>query len=1519
MRITKEKTIKVFISSTFKDFHAERDRLARFVFPELKERCRKHRVNLIDVDLRWGVTEKDAQDGRALDICLDEIDSCRPYFLGLLGHRYGCTPQGHGHSITAQEIYHGVLHNEVPRQIVDLRRIIEGKLEGKALSNEQKNTLVKCYPLDVVKRKYVLTDQTAGEDLRIIRSVFKAFNTYQQERSFFFFRSESLTNELAGRNKEDFFEKEKKDRDKLSDLKQDIKNEKLWWTEYDRIEIRDDNDLIAFEKQVKDVLWQHIENEIKIPETAEDIDWLKEEAEFHEIFMADRTRRFVGRQDLLDRMHDLCKQEGESNVLVITGEPGSGKSALMARFTEEVIHRNPGWQIFPHFIGASPTSTSLRQTLRRICAIFNKFLDESIEIPEDINEIKKVFPELLEKVPKHQKVLLILDAVNQFEKLDNAHSMLWLPQQFPKNVSFIISTLPGEAHDALMKRRIKPQEELVKGLTESEIRELVKSYLKEIRHEFPNKQVESDFFNKVKKGNPLYILVALEELRIVGDFEELPIKISKLPDNVPDLFNQVLERIEEDFNRGLVEDCMSYIACGKQGMTSEEMQSLLKKHSPQQPSEKLPDMLWSRLYRAFCSYLFERSGVIDFFHGQLKEAVGKRYLEKEEARKICHQKIADYFESSWQEPYLRALAELPHQLLKAENWENLTNVLCNLDFVQAKSAAKLTFDLVIDYNLALEHLPEAQPECEKERRQQVRMEKYTRDLIAYAQGEIEELDIPESIIPRSKKQINDEIERIKIDPNKADRLKGFRNFLGHEAKNLQDYALEFPHFATQQAWNYANDGPVGKAAESGPPDIRHSLLLLSQSTRPSWNPKPQALQTLKGHTSWIEAISITPDGRRAVSGSNDKTCILWDLQTGDQLQTLKGHTSFINAISITPDGKKVISGSGDKTCILWDLETGDQLQILKGHTSGVRAISITPDGKRAISGSLDNTCILWDLQTGDQLQILKGHTNRVTAISITPDSKRAISGSEDRTCILWDLETGDQLQTLKGHTRYVLAVSITPDGKRAISGSWDDTCILWDLETGDQLQILKGHTRKVFAISITPDGKRAISGSEDKTCILWDLETGDQLQTLKEHTSYIKAISITPDSKRAISGSGNDTCILWDLETGDQLQTLKGHIKYLEAISITPDSKRAIAGSVDKTCILWDLETGDQIQTFEGHTHWIHDISITPDGKRVISGSQDKTCILWDLQTGANLQTLIGHTSGVEAIAITPDGKRAITGSGGNACILWDLETGDQLQTLEGQTSWFRAIAITPDGKRAITGSNDDPCILWDLQTGDQLQILKGHTRPVEAISITPDGKRALSGSWDNTCILWNLQSGDQLQTLKGHTKNVWAISITPDGRRAVSGSADKTCILWDLDSGEKLAMAAVTSVIMTIELFPGGILGGSGSDEFFVFNTKKELLSPGIGIVTVRQIWDFEFKRFIPFTADCPFCGHRFAPENKIIDTIKSLLYNSHIGPADSPCLKLPKEAWEEPELFSNCPKCSEALQFNPFLAGGE
>ena len=86
------KTVRVFISSTFKDMHAERDYLVKHVFPELAQWCEERLIRFYDVDLRWGVTTDDEENENAVTTCLDSIDDCRPFFLCFLGQRRGWIP-----------------------------------------------------------------------------------------------------------------------------------------------------------------------------------------------------------------------------------------------------------------------------------------------------------------------------------------------------------------------------------------------------------------------------------------------------------------------------------------------------------------------------------------------------------------------------------------------------------------------------------------------------------------------------------------------------------------------------------------------------------------------------------------------------------------------------------------------------------------------------------------------------------------------------------------------------------------------------------------------------------------------------------------------------------------------------------------------------------------------------------------------------------------------------------------------------------------------------------------------------------------------------------------------------------------------------------------------------------------------------------------------------------------------------------------------------------------------------------
>ena len=210
------------------------------------------------------------------------------------------------------------------------------------------------------------------------------------------------------------------------------------------------------------------------------------------------------------------------------------------------------------------------------------------------------------------------------------------------------------------------------------------------------------------------------------------------------------------------------------------------------------------------------------------------------------------------------------------------------------------------------------------------------------------------------------------------------------------------------------------------------------------------------------------------------------------------------SVAFSPDGKRIVSGSGDKTVRVWDAATGQPHRHAdrptpigaaadRPHRAECASVAFSPDGQRIVSGSVDKTVRLWDAATGQPIGApLTGHTDLVTSVAFSPDGKRIVSGSVDNTVRVWDADTGQPIGApLTGHTGAVYSVAFSPDGKRIVSGSDDKTVRVWDADTGQPIGApLTGHTGAVYSVAFSPDGKRIVSGSVDNTVRVWDAATG---------------------------------------------------------------------------------------------------------------------------------------------------------------------------------------------------------------------------------------------------------------------------------------------------------------------------------------------------------------------------------------------------------------------------------------------
>jgi WD40 repeat protein/serine/threonine protein kinase len=343
---------------------------------------------------------------------------------------------------------------------------------------------------------------------------------------------------------------------------------------------------------------------------------------------------------------------------------------------------------------------------------------------------------------------------------------------------------------------------------------------------------------------------------------------------------------------------------------------------------------------------------------------------------------------------------------------------------------------------------------------------------------------------------------------------------------------------------------------------------------------------LKGHEDWVNTAAFSPDGKIALSGSDDHTLRLWDLETGENIRVFRGHEDRVSSVAISPGGRFAISGGHDRTLRLWGLETGENLGILKGHRDWVSSVAVSPDGRFALSGSDDMSLFLWDLRMGERLRILDGFKYEVRTVAFSPDGRFALSAGDDCVLCLWDLRTRVCLHRLEGHESWVSSVAFSPDGRFALSGSLDDTLRLWDMRTVTCLRVLVGHEDWVRSVAISPDGRFGLSGGHDKTLRLWDLRTGECLSVIRGHEDWVSFVGFSPDGRFALSGSHDKTMRIWEFDWGYdfplEVDWGEGALPYLE-IFLTLHTPCATDNTARRGKTVW---------TDEDFTLLLHELSL---------------------------------------------------------------------------------------------------------------------------------------------------------------------------------------------------------------------------------------------------------------------------------------------------------------------------------------
>jgi WD40 repeat protein len=290
------------------------------------------------------------------------------------------------------------------------------------------------------------------------------------------------------------------------------------------------------------------------------------------------------------------------------------------------------------------------------------------------------------------------------------------------------------------------------------------------------------------------------------------------------------------------------------------------------------------------------------------------------------------------------------------------------------------------------------------------------------------------------------------------------------------------------------------------------------------------LAQLKGHSSWVLALTVSPDARTVVSGGLDDRIIIWDLLSGQaRLVINDAHSKPINSLAISPDGQFLVSGSDDDTIKVWQLATGQMVRVISGHRGDVNAVMITTDGQFIVSGSEDRTVVVWRLATGERVRNFTDVTALIKATAMSVNGEYIAAAGSDSLIKVWNLNAGTLVQTLKGHLGGIQSLAVSAEGRFVVSGSKDRTIRIWIPKTGEAVRTLVKHLDAVNAVAITPDSRYIVSGSSDKTVRVWRLPTGELLATLTQHGGAVNAIAISPNQRWFVSGGSDGQIYVWQL------------------------------------------------------------------------------------------------------------------------------------------------------------------------------------------------------------------------------------------------------------------------------------------------------------------------------------------------------------------------------------------------------
>ncbi len=1173
--------VYVFISSTFNDMHAERDFLVKRVFPELSAWCEERRLRLIDIDLRWGVTEEDSEHNkRVVEVCLRNIDKCRPFFLCFLGQRYGWIPGEND------------INNETFDEFPKLRNYLGCSVTEMEIRHALLDPMHKDHREAVKYAFFFLREESYLK--KLVYPPLRAIYTNESE------------NTQEGRKAAD--EKQKELYKSVADTKRPVVRYRADWDQFLKTpELRlaksadaklSEGRLYNFRTEsdmplasyildlLKDAIILRFGNRELAGETA-----LQKELAEQSRFVRMAAEGYIPRESF-EKLLDDYVAGADNRPLFIMSKGGIGKTSFLANY---ILESNSN--VIYRFLGISDHSYSAS---RLVVSILQQI---GASIPENPKEILIQFSVLLADAAERggatedKPLVVVIDALDQLT--EGGAGFAFLPKNLPACVKLIVSCRSDAALTEGFINGARSYAKLVElpGFDEpGEKLALVETYLNTYLKKMDDKLI-GELIGLTGTHNPLFLKIILGELRVFGSYDNLAQKIRATYGVTPtSAFNAVLERLENDpayhslDTKAAVENVFCLIAHSRYGLSAEELGAMLVDRKLAKTNEEAVDAV-HHLARQMRAYVVWRDGRLNFFFNALYLAVQKRYIKNSSA-KLWHDTIAKYFAlMPADDP--RRLMELAYQYYNAVQFNKYEELLCDYRH-HASQLGRFGVEAILE-------------DCELSSGKSVALlrdfyclagvvlRKYPDQLPSQLWGRLLENGDPlcDALI-RSAKDILSQAGGIWLRPKLPFFDRPGEGAVIRVLKSDTSMADRFS-ISPDEAFMVT---PTG----NGPHGGKGAFFV--------WDlDKGRVIHRLSVDAHSAESAHFSPNGKYLVGNygfCGQKICV-WDADSFEAVCEFSGELPFHmtkkdgpNSIAyadkisfaITPDSKGVVAGTKEALTV-FDIRDGS---VLSSFPYKYDNFSYAFCGNVLAVGNLhpdrDNWGYLrsWGKPRG-----------------YCPVVLLAYEGSSHRLTILRELE---------GHTSSVFAVALSQDGQYAASADQDGIIRIWSVKTGSMISQIQTKGSKVCTLSFSPDGTRLMAGGREGALNFYSINEGELRRRISCHMGSIEHAVFTHGGSRCIALCVQPAVIKeFSLSEGETIDTSSSE-RY-NNLGKNQKSGVFVASSyinyVERNHVPLDMEPFGTISFFDADTNdWISDAALLslnntdfpflkPDGSGAVS------------------------------------------------------------------------------------------------------------------------------------------------------------------------------------------------------------------------------------------------------------------------------------------------------------------------------